>query len=73
MPVSPIGRQNFQELRIQRISRNFGAAVALAGLDLTIRSGEFIALLGPSGCGKINCPQLPSGAAVVDQRKYLAR
>ena len=25
---------------------------ALAGIDLTVRSGEFISLIGPSGCGK---------------------
>ncbi len=30
----------------------YGHFAALKGIDLTVRSGEFIALLGPSGCGK---------------------
>ena len=51
-------RNRFDELRLDRVGRRFGVAQALVGLDLTIRSGEFIALLGPSGCGKstaLNC------------------
>ena len=51
-------RERFDELRLDRVGRRFGVAQALVGLNLTIRSGEFIALLGPSGCGKstaLNC------------------
>ncbi|MGA7418344.1 MAG: ATP-binding cassette domain-containing protein [Acidimicrobiales bacterium] len=29
-----------------------GGMTALAGIDLTVRSGETIAITGPSGCGK---------------------
>jgi putative spermidine/putrescine transport system ATP-binding protein len=43
---------HFSELRLNGISRAYGAHVALHPLDLTVRGGEFIALLGPSGCGK---------------------
>lgn len=39
--------------------------VALAGLDLDVRSGEFLTLLGPSGCGKSTILRLIAGLDVV--------
>ena len=42
----------FNQLRLDRLSRNFGTHNALKDVNLTIGKGEFIALLGPSGCGK---------------------
>jgi putative spermidine/putrescine transport system ATP-binding protein len=69
-------QDSFQQLRLDRVSRSFGASVALAELDLTVRSGEFIALLGPSGCGKstaLNCVAgllpLTGGSIWLDQQR----
>jgi putative spermidine/putrescine transport system ATP-binding protein len=53
-----IAGRDFRELRLEELSRSFGALNALKGVSLTVKRGEFIALLGPSGCGKstaLNC------------------
>jgi len=39
-------------IRIQNLTKRFGAVTALDRLDLTIEQGELFFLLGPSGCGK---------------------
>ena len=41
--------------------KRYGAQVALRGLDLEIRDGEFFCLLGPSGCGKTTTLNLIGG------------
>jgi len=38
--------------RVRRIQRRFGGRLVLRSLDLDIRAGEFVALLGRSGSGK---------------------
>ncbi len=39
-------------IRIEKLTKRFGDAIALHSLDLTIGAGEIFFLLGPSGCGK---------------------
>jgi multiple sugar transport system ATP-binding protein len=41
------------DVRLEKLVKEYpGGVRAVDGLDLTIRDGEFFALLGPSGCGK---------------------
>jgi ABC-2 type transport system ATP-binding protein len=39
-------------IEFDHVSRNYGAKVAVAQLDLSIRRGEIFAFLGPNGAGK---------------------
>lgn len=50
----PAGIANYgaPAVRIRNLSRRYGAATVLDGLDLEIAAGEFVALLGRSGSGK---------------------
>jgi iron(III) transport system ATP-binding protein len=39
-------------LRIERLTKKFGAFTALDRISLEVYEGEFVCFLGPSGCGK---------------------
>jgi putrescine transport system ATP-binding protein len=48
-------------LRVEGVSKRFGAFAAVDHLSLDIYQGEFFALLGPSGCGKTTLLRLIAG------------
>lgn len=66
-------------LVLDRLTKHFGAHVAVDELSLAVEKGEFLALLGPSGCGKTTTLQMiagfvppTSGAITLEGKNLLA-
>jgi spermidine/putrescine transport system ATP-binding protein len=49
------------DVRLDRVKKRFGNVVAVDGVSLDIRRGEFFSLLGPSGCGKTTSLRMIGG------------
>ena len=49
-------------IRLHGLTKRYGARVALAPLDLAVRSGEVVALVGPNGAGKSTTLRILAGA-----------
>ncbi|CAA9521123.1 MAG: Hydroxymethylpyrimidine ABC transporter, ATPase component, partial [uncultured Solirubrobacteraceae bacterium] len=71
----PVERR--EAVRIDDVSLRYGAVEALAGVSLSVSSGEVVALVGPSGCGKSTLLDLvcgllePTGGRVVSEPAVL--
>src|SRR5437764_3536151 len=48
-------------VQIRGLARRFGDRTVLSGLDLDLQQGEFVALIGESGCGKTTLLRLLAG------------
>jgi spermidine/putrescine transport system ATP-binding protein len=49
------------DVRLERVTKDFGETVAVDDLSLDIAVGEFFSLLGPSGCGKTTTLRMIGG------------
>jgi len=48
-------------IELKNIRKSFGAVDVIKGVDLEVRSGEFMVFVGPSGCGKSTLLRLMAG------------
>ena len=48
-------------LKLKQVKKAYGAVQVLHGIDLDIKSGEFVVFVGPSGCGKSTLLRLIAG------------
>ena len=53
-------------IELRGLAKSFGSVRALAGIDLSVRVGERLVLLGASGCGKTTLLRLIAGLEVPD-------
>src|SRR5204862_1465403 len=61
-PVAPVSpREEFPDVRLERVTKRFDDVVAVDDVSLEIERGGFFALLGPSGCGKTTTLRMIGG------------
>ena len=58
-------------IRVEQLTKRFGAVTALQHLDLTIEPGELFFLLGPSGCGKTTLLRSLAGFYIPEEGRIL--
>ena len=67
----PLGRHDDSIVRIEGLTKRFGAITAVDGIDLEIRRGELFALLGGSGCGKTTLLRMLAGFETPDSGRIV--
>ena len=54
-------------LSVENLRKTFGEKEVLAGISLSVESGELLAILGPSGCGKSTLLRVVAGLLRADR------
>jgi ABC-type lipoprotein export system ATPase subunit len=76
-PREKAGAKRSAIIRAENVSKVFdlgsGKIQALSGVDLVVRSGDFVVVYGPSGCGKSTLLNIISGAEEPSTGKVTVR
>src|ERR1043165_2554129 len=48
-------------IELRQLAKHYGGVRAVADVDLTVGEGEFVTLLGPSGCAKTTIIRMIAG------------
>ena len=59
--VAGVGAGQGPMVRLDGVSRRFGATLAVEGVSLALAQGAFLTILGPSGCGKTTLLRMIAG------------
>ncbi len=59
------------DLELRRLVKRFGDVTVVAQLDLSVATGEFVVLLGESGCGKSTTLRMVAGLEEVTEGQVL--
>lgn len=66
-------------IRLEGITKSFGSLQVLRGIDLEIKKGEVVSIVGPSGAGKTTLLQImgtldmpDSGSVTIDGTLVIA-
>ncbi|NOY13049.1 MAG: ABC transporter ATP-binding protein [Deltaproteobacteria bacterium] len=58
-------------IRVEQLHFSYGKQPVLCGIDLEVKRGEIISILGPNGCGKSTLLRLLRGILTPDQGRVL--
>jgi D-xylose transport system ATP-binding protein len=69
-PASGTERKSPPFLELRGVHKRFGGVTALRGVDLEVRPGEVVALVGDNGAGKSTLVKTISGAIPADEGEF---